>query len=100
MTVKAIVDGGQIIDERNESNNEKETILSLVEPVLSDKGGTDSGISKTAIYVGSVVALILIIACFTFFAPAKVRQYDGKDYYGEPNTPGFDEQGKAIRKVD
>ena len=100
MTVKAVVDGGQIIDERNESNNEKETTLSVVEPVLSDKGGTDSGISKKVIYVGSVVALILIVACFTFFAPAKVRQYDGKDYYGEPNTPGFDEQGKAIRKVD
>ena len=33
---------------------------------------------------------------FTMFAPAKVKKYDGEAYYGEPNSPGFDEQGKVI----
>ena len=44
--------------------------------------------------------MVLIVVAFTMFAPAKVKKYDGEAYYGEPNSPGFDEQGKVIRKVE
>ena len=100
MTVDAIVDGGGVIDERNESNNEREASLTMTAPEKTETEDVESGISTTAIYIGSIIALVLILLAFTMFAPAKVKKYDGKAYYGEPNTPGFDEQGKVIRKVE
>lgn len=100
MTIDAIVDGGGVIDERNESNNEREASLSMTSPEKTETEDVESGISTTAIYIGSIIALVLILLAFTVFAPAKVKKYDGKAYYGEPNTPGFDEQGKVIRKVE
>ena len=100
LLINAIVDGGQVIDERNESNNEMEKTLTLVQPENTDQEDVASGVSTTTIYVGSLITLIVIIAGFRFLAPAKIRKYDGKDYYGVPNSPGFDEQGKVIRKVE
>ena len=98
--INAMVDGGQVIDERNEANNEMEKTLTLVQPENTDQEDVASGVSTTTIYVGSLITLIVIIAGFRFLAPAKIRKYDGKDYYGVPNSPGFDEQGKVIRKVE
>ena len=100
MTVDAIVDGGGVIDERNESNNEREASLTMTAPEKTETDDVESGISTTTIYIGSLIALVLILLACTIFAPAKVKKYDGKAYYGEPNTPGFDEQGKVIRKVE
>ena len=74
--VDAIVDGGEVIDERNESNNEMEASLTLVQPETSDPQDVDAGISTTVIYVGSFIALALIIAGFTLLAPAKIRKYE------------------------
>ena len=100
MTVDAIVDGGDVIDERNDSNNEREASLTMTAPEKTETDDVESGISTTTIYIGSLIALILIVLAFTMFAPAKVKKYDGEAYYGEPNSPGFDEQGKVIRKVE
>ncbi len=76
MVVDAIVDGGEVIDERNESNNQMEATLTLVQPETSDAQDVDAGISTTVIYVGSFIALVLIIAGFTLLAPAKIRKYE------------------------
>ena len=100
MTVDAIVDGGDVIDERNDSNNEREATVTLTLPEETETEDVESGVSTTTIYIGSLIALVLIVVAFTMFAPAKVKKYDGKAYYGEPNSPGFDEQGKVIRKVE
>ena len=100
MTVDAIVDGGGVIDERNDSNNEREATVTLTLPEETETEDVESGVSTTTIYIGSLIALVLIVVAFTMFAPAKVKKYDGEAYYGEPNSPGFDEQGKVIRKVE
>lgn len=100
MTVDAIVDGGGVIDERNDSNNEREATITLTLPEETETEDVESGVSTTTIYIGSLIALVLIVVAFTMFAPAKVKKYDGEAYYGEPNSPGFDEQGKVIRKVE
>jgi subtilase family serine protease len=76
MVVNAIVDGGEVIDERNESNNAMETSLTLSQPEIIESEDVSSGLSTTAVYVGSVLVLILIIAGFRFLAPAKIRKYE------------------------
>ena len=76
MTVDAIVDGGEVIDERNESNNEMDASLTLSQPEIVDDTDVDAGVSTTTIYVGSLIALIVIIAGFTWLAPAKIRKYE------------------------
>jgi hypothetical protein len=76
MNVEAIVDGGGVIDERNESNNAMETSLTLIQPETTEINDASSGLSTTAVYVGSVIVLILIIAGFTFLAPPKIRKYE------------------------
>ena len=76
MTVDAIVDGGEVIDERNDSNNQREASLTLSQPEIVDDTDVDAGVSTTTIYVGSVIALIVIIAGFTWLAPAKIRKYE------------------------
>ena len=77
LVIDAIVDGGQVIDERNESNNEMEATLTLSQPVASDEVDSESSeISTGTIYAGSIVALVLIIAAFRFLAPAKIRKYE------------------------
>ena len=76
MVVDAVVDGGEVIDERNESNNDREASLTLVQPASSEDQDVDAGISTTTIYVGSLIALVLIVAGFTLLAPAKIRKYE------------------------
>ena len=53
---------------------------------------------RDSVWIISILALIVIIGGFTFFAPAKIKKYGDKQYYGTPNAPGFDEQGKPILK--
>ena len=76
LVLDVIVDGGQVIDERNESNNEMGASLALNQPQKSEQEEPGSGISTTTIYVGSLIALILIIAGFRLLAPAKIRKYE------------------------
>ena len=76
LAIDAIVDGGQVIDERNESNNEMGASLTLNQPQKSEQEALSSGISTTTIYVGSLIALIFIIVGFRFLAPAKIRKYE------------------------
>ena len=76
LVLDVIVDGGQVIDERNESNNEMGASLTLNQPQKSEQEDLGSGISTTTIYVGSLIALILIIAGFRLLAPAKIRKYE------------------------
>jgi hypothetical protein len=98
LRVEAIVDGGELIDEGDETNNEASKNLILIEPAVADDVSSDEGMSTTTIWVISLLILAAIIGAFTFFAPAKIKKYSGQVYYGTPNTPGFDEQGKAIPK--
>ena len=76
MTVDVIVDGGEVIDERNETNNEIEASLTLSQPEIVEEADVDAGVSTTTIYVGSLIALVLIVLAFTLFAPAKIRKYE------------------------
>ena len=76
LIVEAIVDGGQVIDERNESNNEMEISLTLVQPESTEEDDVDSGLSTGTIYSGSIIVLILIGVAFRFLAPAKIRKYE------------------------
>ena len=76
MVVEAIVDGGEVIDERNESNNAMETSLTLTQPEVTESEDVSSGLSTTTVYVGSVIVLILILAGFRFLAPPKIRKYE------------------------
>ena len=76
MVVEAIVDGGEVIDERNESNNAMETSLTLTQPEVTESEDVSSGLSTTTVYVGSVIVLILILAGFRLLAPPKIRKYE------------------------
>jgi hypothetical protein len=53
-----------------------ETSLTLIQPETTEINDASSGLSTTAVYVGSVIVLILIIAGFTFLAPPKIRKYE------------------------
>ena len=98
LRIDVIVDGGEVIDEGDETNNEGTINLILIEAAVTDNVNSDEGMSTTTIWIISILALIVIIGGFTFFAPAKIPKYGGKQYYGAPNAPGFDEQGKPILK--
>jgi len=98
MTVDAIVDGGDVIDERNESNNEREASLTMTAPEKTETDDVESGISTTTIYIGSLIVLILIVVAFTMFAPAKIKTYPVEKTYATATTPDANEQGKESQK--
>ena len=56
MTVDANVDGGGVIDERNDSNNEREATITLTLPEETETEDVESGVSTTTIYIGSLIA--------------------------------------------
>ena len=76
LRIEAIVDGGEIIDEGDETNNEGSVNLVLIEPTVIDDVSTDEGMSTTTIWIISILVLAAIIGGFTFFAPAKIRKYE------------------------
>ena len=76
LTVEAIVDGGQEIEERNETNNDLADTLTLIEPEIIGQEEVRSGVSTTTVYIGSIIALVLIVVAFKFLAPAKIRKYE------------------------
>ena len=100
MTVDAIVDGGGVIDERNDSNNERETTVTLTLPEETEAEDVESGVSTTTIYIGSLIALVLIVVAFTMFAPAKIKTYPVEKNYGMSTTPDADEQSNETQKVE
>ena len=53
-----------------------EASLTRSQPEIVDDTDVDAGVSTTTIYVGSLIALIVIIAGFTWLAPAKIRKYE------------------------
>ena len=73
LRIEAIVDGGEIIDEGDETNNEGSVNLILIESTVIDDVSSDEGISTTTIWIISILVLVAIIGGFTFFAPAKIR---------------------------
>ena len=75
MTVDAIVDGEKSSMSET-SQQEMEASLTLSQPEIVDDTDVDAGVSTTTIYVGSLIALIVIIAGFTWLAPAKIRKYE------------------------
>ena len=76
LRIEAIVDGGEIIDEGDETNNEGSVNLVLIEPTVIDDVSTDEGMSTTTIWIISILVLAAIIGGFTFLAPAKIRKYE------------------------
>ena len=76
LRIEAIVDGGEIIDEGDETNNEGSVNLILIESTVVDDVSSDEGISTTTIWIISILVLVAIIGGFTFFAPAKIRKYE------------------------
>jgi hypothetical protein len=74
--VDAIVDGGELIDEGDETNNEGSKNLVLIESSTVADVGSDEGLSTTTIWIISILALVVIIGGFTFLAPAKIRKYE------------------------
>jgi hypothetical protein len=74
--VNAIVDGGELIDEGDETNNEGSKNLVLIESSVVADVGSDEGLSTTTIWIISIIALVVIIGGFTFLAPAKIRKYE------------------------
>ena len=76
LRIEAIVDGGEIIDEGDETNNEGSMNLVLIEPAVADEVSSDEGMSTTTIWIISILVLAAIIGGFTFFAPAKIRKYE------------------------
>ena len=90
------VDGGEIIDEGDETNNEGTKNLILIEAAVTDNINSDEGLSTTTVWIISILALIVIIGGFTFFAPASIKKYDGLASQETPASPGLDEQSKPI----
>ena len=76
LRIEAIVDGGEIIDEGDETNNEGLMNLVLIEPAVNDEVSSDEGMSTTTIWIISILVLAAIIGGFTFLAPAKIRKYE------------------------
>lgn len=74
--VDAIVDGGGLIDESDETNNEGSKNLVLIESSVVADVNSDETLSTTTIWIISIVALVVIIGGFTFLAPAKIRKYE------------------------
>ena len=76
LRIEAIVDGGEIIDEGDETNNEVSINLVLIEPAVTNDVSSDEGLSTTTIWIISILVLAAIIGSFIFFAPAKIRKYE------------------------
>ena len=74
--VDAIVDGGELIDEGDETNNEGSKNLVLIESSVVAEVNSDEALSTTTIWIISILALVVIIGGFTFLAPAKIRKYE------------------------
>ena len=74
--VNAIVDGGEVIDEGDETNNEGSKNLVLIESSVVADVNSDEALSTTTIWIISIIALVVIIGGFTFLAPAKIRKYE------------------------
>jgi hypothetical protein len=74
--VDAIVDGGELIDESDETNNEGSKNLVLIESSVIADVNSDEALSSTTIWILSILALAVIIGGFTFLAPAKIRKYE------------------------
>ncbi|MBT5281035.1 MAG: hypothetical protein HOL79_01325 [Euryarchaeota archaeon] len=74
--VDAIVDGGELIDEGDETNNEGSKNLVLIESSVVADVNSDEALSTTTIWIISIIALVVIIGGFTFLAPAKIRKYE------------------------
>lgn len=74
--VDAIVDGGELIDEGDETNNEGSKNLVLIESSVVAEVNSDEALSTTTIWIISIIALVVIIGGFTFLAPAKIRKYE------------------------
>ena len=74
--VNAIVDGGELIDEGDETNNEGSKNLVLIESSVVADVNSDEALSTTTIWIISIIALVVLIGGFTFLAPAKIRKYE------------------------
>ena len=96
LRIDAIVDGGEVIDEGDETNNEGTKNLILTEAAVTDNINSDEGLSTTTVWIISILALIVIIGGFTLFAPASIKKYDGLAYQETPNSQEFDEQDKPV----
>ncbi|MED5291677.1 MAG: hypothetical protein VX778_05550, partial [Candidatus Thermoplasmatota archaeon] len=72
----------------------------MTAPEKTETDDVESGISTTTIYIGSLIALILIVVAFTMLAPAKIKTYPVEKNYGTATMPDVDEQGNENQKAE
>jgi hypothetical protein len=79
LLIEAEVDRGTSIDEVNETNNLKSTVVAIVDPLVDDTSSSeDSGyqFSQMTVYIITGGVLLLILTVFGMLAPAKIRKLE------------------------
>ncbi|MDG1538963.1 MAG: CARDB domain-containing protein [Candidatus Poseidonia sp.] len=72
----AVVDRGLEIPEGDESNNIMEKLVGIDEKQVADKTSSDSGLSSTTVWTGSIGLLLAVIALFAYLTPAKIKKIE------------------------
>jgi hypothetical protein len=70
----AVVDRGLEIPEGNESNNQMEKLVAIEENQVADDASSDTGLSSTTVWTGSIGLLLAVIAIFAYMTPAKIKK--------------------------
>ena len=79
LLIEAEVDRGTSIDEVNETNNMKTTVVAIVDPLAEDTSSAeDAGyeFSQMTVYIITGGVLLLILTVFGMLAPAKIRKLE------------------------
>ena len=72
----AVVDRGLEIPEGDESNNIMEKLVGIEEKKVADKTSSDTGLSSTTVWTGSIGLLLAVIALFAYLTPAKIKKIE------------------------
>ena len=79
LIIEAEVDRGTSIDEVDETNNIKSEIIVIGEEI-EEKTNSESNdsieVGQNAIYIGSALVIVLIIAIFVAIAPPKIKKLE------------------------
>ena len=72
----AVGDRGLEIPEGDESNNIMEKLVGIEEKKVADKTSSDTGLSSTTVWTGSIGLLLAVIALFAYLTPAKIKKIE------------------------
>ncbi len=70
----AVVDRGLEIPEGDESNNQMEKLVGIDEKQVADDASSDTGLSSTTVWTGSIGLLLAVIGIFAYLTPAKIKK--------------------------